>query len=488
MSVGAQVEHAEFGIGTVLAILGGTATVDFFGETLDVDVAELVIRANSSGAAAGPVASGPTTDLAFRRSFEAVILGVVPADPEQLVKLTIGGDVVSDGIRGVLRDAPKHGACRVFMGYYGSGKSHHLRLVKAIALREGWVTASLELDPKAADPAKPSSVYQELLSGLEFPMRADGTRSADFFDLIKEIRDNWATVRSLKYFQCSPWFRRGIEGLLYLPHCRDDPDYVAAVSWLAGQVKQKGAINTVTWHAGYREKLPSLPQTKDTGLIYAFQMVTIHEIVRALGYRGLAIIVDEAEHVRTYSINRYTRAKNFFDIISRCAHHPRFDLPKPPCDHIQFSSDFPPFWQEGPHFALFVGLTEGEDTQELQRKAGELSVLIHSPADVIHLEPPSPKDYQAWSEAFLAEAAERLGPKVGVLSDPDLRGRIAGALREHFEQTPQSEKLLRNWTKMAGFPAAVLMSQPRPVGGEELLAIVEDAASQVAGEALPWDD
>jgi len=147
----------------------------------------------------------------------------------------------------------------------------------------------------------------------------------------------------------------------------------------------------------------------------------------------------------------------------------------------------PPFWREGPHFGLFVGLTEGEDTQDLKRKAGEMSVLIHSPKDIVHLEPPSAEDYEAWSAAFLAEAAGRLGPKVRVLADSSLRERIAMALREKFEQIPDSEKLLRNWTKMAGFPAAVLMSQPKPIGGDELVAIVEDAARQIAGEVLPWE-
>jgi hypothetical protein len=487
ISTGAQVEHAEFGIGSVLAVLGSIATVEFFGEKLDVDVGDLLLRAGGNGPTAVLSSDQPTTDLAFRRSFEAVNLGIVPTDPDQLVNLTIGGSEVSEEIRATLRDAPTKGASRVFMGYYGSGKSHHLRLVKAIALRGGWVTASLELDPKAADPAKPSSVFQELLSSLEFPARADGTRSEDFFDLVKEIRDNWIKVRSLRYFRSSPWFSKGIDALQYLSHRRDDQRYVSAVSWLAGQVKLISAIRSASWHAGAREIIPAMPQSKDTGLLYAFQLVVLHEVLKALGYRGLTIIIDEAEHVRTYSANRYARANNFFDILARCAHPPREDLRDPSCDYPHFVSGFPPFWREGPHFGLFVGLTEGEDTQDLRRKAGEMSVLIHSPEDVVELEPPSPADYEAWSAAFLAEAAGRLGPKVGVLADPHLRGRITAVLRQQFEQARGSEKLLRNWTKMVGFPAAVLMSQPRPIQGEELLALVEDAARQVAGEVLPWD-
>ena len=483
---GTQVEHAEFGVGNIVHVLGNTATVDFFGENLDVDVGELIIHADSNPPADAPTSGQVTTDLDFRQSFEAVNLGVVPADPEQIIRLTIGGEKISNKVRTVLGNAQACGACRVFMGYYGSGKSHHLRLVKAIALREGWVTASLELDPKAADPAKPSSVYQELLVGLEFPMRDDGMRSKDFFDFIKEIRDNWPKVRSLKYFRHSPWFSKGMEALLYLSHRRDDPDYVSAVNWLAGQVRQIKAIRSVSWRAGYREKIPTLPQTKDTGLIYAFQLVVIHEVLQALGYRGLAIIIDEAEHVRTYSVNRYIRANNFLDVLTRCSHPPRNDLRDPDCDYDL--SEFPPFWREGPHFGLFVGLTEGEDTQDRQRKAGEMSVLIHSPEDVVHLKPPSADEYEAWTAAFLAESGSRLGPKVAVLAENALRARIVSALREHFEQTPDSEKLLRNWTKMAGLPAAVLLSQPTAIEGDELVTIVEEAACRVAGEELPWDD
>ena len=486
IKAGDQAEHAEFGIGQVLAVLGTTATVEFFGERFDVDVSELLPRVDVSSPVLGPSSVRESTDLTFRQSFEAVNLGVVPSDQDQLIKLTIGGDRISDELRGLLRQAPRSGACRIFMGYYGSGKSHHLKLVKAIALREGWVTASIELDPKAADPAKPFSVYQELITGLEFPMRSDGTRNADFFDLIKEVRDNWIEIRSLKYFRSSPWFGNGLEALQYLAHRRDDQEYSSAVNWLAGQVKLISAIRKVTWREGYRGKIPTMPQTKDTGLIYAFHLVVLHEVLQALGYRGLALIIDEAEHVRAYSINRYLRANNFFDILARCAHPPRKDLKQPNCDYDL--TGVPPFWREGPHFGLFAGLTEGEDTQDLKRKAGEMSVLIHSPDEVVHLQPPSPADYEAWAERFLTEASSHLGPKVDLLSDPDLRARIAGALRDGFEQIPDTEKLLRNWTKMAGLPAAVLLSQRHKVSNNELVAIIEDAARQISGEVLPWDD
>ena len=277
-----------------------------------------------------------------------------------------------------------------------------------------------------------------------------------------------------------------MEALQYLPHRRDDSDYSAATNWMAGQIKQISAIRKISWRAGYRHHIPKMPQTKDTGLIYAFHLVVINEVLKALGYRGLALIIDEAEHVQSYSVNRYIRAKNFFDVLSRCAHSPRNDLQDPGCDYDL--TGLPPFWREGPHFGLFVGLTDSEDIQDLRRKAGEMSVLIRSPQDIVHLEPPSPDAYEAWVRTFVAETAHRLGPKVWILSDAGLQARIASTLRNQFERTPNSERLLRNWTKMASLPAAVLLSQPKDIEGDELLAMIEDATRDVAGESLPWDE
>jgi hypothetical protein len=61
-------------------------------------------------------------------------------------------------------------------------------------------------------------------------------------------------------------------------------------------------------------------------------------------------------------------------------------------------------------------------------------------------------------------------------------------LRERFEETSDSERILRNWTKLAGFPPAILLAQPKPLGVEEIIVLVEDAARQVAGGILPWEE
>ena len=483
---GAKVEHIEFGVGRVVSVLGDIATVTFFGEALDVEIDDLQPRLGPTANAPPPQGPQSMTDLAFRKVFEALNLGVVPADPQQLVDLTIGGEEIAGEVARLLHDAPSTGIGRIYMGYYGSGKSHQLGVVKSVALRDGWVTASLELDPKAADPAKPATVYQALTSGLEFPVRSDGTRSHDFFDLVKEIRDNWETVSTLPYLKRSPWFGQGLRALLYLTHRRDDADYVSAVNWLAGQMKQIRTIRSLSWRAGFKDKIPTMPQNMNTGVVYAYNLVVLHEIVKALGYKGLAIIIDEAEHVRKYSVNRYLRANNFLDVLARCAHLPRNDLQNPENDYEHFN--LPPFWREGPHFALFVGLTEGADTHDLKRKVVEMSVLIHDDNDIVRLSPPDAEAYETWTLEFLVRCADRLGSKMQLLTDHKICTRIARRLRHNFEQTPVDELILRNWTKLAGLAPAILLSHEREFGADELIELVDNAARQIGGEMLPWDD
>ena len=133
-TLGAQVEHADFGRGTVLSILGTEAEVDFFGEVLSVKTADLIALARATPKSVAEIGSMSESALAFRQAFEAVNLGVIPSTPSQLIGLTIDGEKEQAKIVGWLDRAPTDGLCKVFFGGYGTGKSHHLQLVKATAL------------------------------------------------------------------------------------------------------------------------------------------------------------------------------------------------------------------------------------------------------------------------------------------------------------------------------------------------------------------
>ena len=263
IAVGTLVEHLDFGPGTVREVLGSMATVDFFGEDIDCDISELIIKEAFSPDVAVPIHSYGKDKVAFRRGFEAVNLGVVPPDSPSLIQMSIGGEKVVSEARSSLENSEDFGLCKVVFGNYGTGKSHYLQLVKAIAQQSGWVVSYLEFDPKAVDPAKPHLVYREVMAKIEFPEREDGTVSNGFRDLIKEIRKNWQSIRDLPYLKKDPWFRYALETLQFYPH-NDDPDYVSACDWLAGQpvlITGSGSIRTLARGTNINPRvIPNMPK------------------------------------------------------------------------------------------------------------------------------------------------------------------------------------------------------------------------------------
>ena len=184
MVEGDKVEHVEYGIGIVEDLLGGIIRVNFFGELIDVQRDELQIRmpAGPPPVEAGTLSQAPDLErAAFRRSFEAINLGVIPPDPSQLIKFTMGTEAVTQQITNWLEKSKLEGLCKAVFGYYGSGKSHFLNLVKCIALESGWVVSYVEFDPKEADPAKPHLVYRNLMTNLEFPPQTRRIQNGGIF-------------------------------------------------------------------------------------------------------------------------------------------------------------------------------------------------------------------------------------------------------------------------------------------------------------------
>ena len=479
---GSSVYHQDFGTGKVESAFGSYAKVNFFGEILDVKSEDLQVVKKKNIAVVSDATFDEQNPEEFRQAFEAVNLGVVPTNHKQIVKLTIGGEKVAKDIVKVLKKHKTKGVNNCFMGYYGSGKSHHLQLVKSIAIQEGWVTSLIEIDPKAVDPAKPSTVYREIMANLDFPPRQDGKQNVDFFDLVKEIRDNWINVKRLKYFQKSPWFNGGMSVLYHRPHHRHNQDYVSGVNWLSGQSKNISAIRSAKIRGEYSERIPAMPQTMRSGYVYAYHLVVINEVLRFLGYKGLLVILDEVEHIRGYSAIRKDHATHFIQTLKSCAQkQKKGDVLRVRVDEYNWS-DMPSFWNEGPHFGLFAGLTEGfaEDSDY------DLEIDLFN--KVTKLKLPSSKEYSEWVNLFLTKCGDRFGTSTRLLKSERTRAKLCSELQINYENADPSEKVLRNWTKLAGLPAAILLSNPRNIEEAQLVEMISKSATEIAGERFPWDD
>ncbi len=484
MQIGQHVEHLELGFGSVVKALGDIAIVNFSGENIEVNVNELIV----SDAYRPEVQDGQKREIdqiTFRRSYEAINLGVVPPDPMALIEMTIGGEQVIDSVSKWLKDAPDKGLCKVVFGNYGTGKSHYLKVVRSIALKAGWVISSIEFDPKTADPAKPHLVYRELMSHLSFPNRVDGTITDGFLGFIREIRRNWNKIINLKYLKRSPWFKNVLEVLLYYPHSTDQ-DYLDGCYWLAGQPIDLRAIRSLAKYQGLKAtKIPRMPKIKETADIYVFHLVVINEICRALGYAGFLIILDEAEHVRGYNVRRKERANNFFDLLSRSAHTPITVNDTPiPNDH---NFVLPEYWKHGPHFSLCVGLTEGDIFSDASLSLREACVFLYSEEDRLNLQSPTPKEYEAWCRNFLKQFYRFHPESTQLISSDDNQKAIASALREEFKNVSENDRLLRIWVKLASLiPSALLARNANSL--EELINIIRKAAKEVNRYVLPWEN
>ncbi len=484
LAAGAEVEHAEFGRGSIVAVLGAEAEVDFFGEVLAVQTHELIPLGKPKPRSVAKTEAMSESSLAFRRAFEAVNLGVTPSAPEQLIGLTIDGVKEERRIKKWLDRASTDGLAKVFFGGYGTGKSHHLQLVKATALRDGWVTAFVEFDPKSADPAKPQLVYRELMSALEFPVRDDGSQVRDFYDFVKEIRDHWSVVRAGKLFKQSPWWSETFRILQSFGHS-DDEEYRQAMGWLPAFSKDATSLKSLARRAGIPTKaVPKMPVSRETGEIYVFHLVVLNEVCRSLGYKGLAIILDEAEHVRGYNVTRREKANNLFDLLARAAHRPvPRDTPPRRNDH---DIAIPEFWKTGPHFALFVGLTEGDTFTNPSIPLREACVFLHAEEDRVMLKPPAPAAYRGWCDGFLEQCARHLGP-MPVLGDPKQRARVVEVLGDAFAEMAPADRVLRVWIKLAALVPAILLCG-RIGEVEDLAAELKTACDAATGLHFPWDD
>jgi len=478
-----RVRHPDFGEGVVVAVLGDIVRANFLGEEFDVDRSELQPIVDPI-AAVQALPNGERKAFqgraAFHRTFEAINLGVVPPDPDQLIDLTIDSHRLVKHIDNDLKRAPKHGLCKGVFGYYGAGKSHYLRVAKSVALRKGWVVAYVEFDPKAADPAKPHLVYRNITAALEFPERDDGSRAHGFLGLVREVREQWqkAGIRNLPYFSKNAWFKNGFAILLAHTHDETDEAYVAACAWLGGETQRVSLINRLARDSGLRIGVPRMPATLESAEIYCFHLVVINEIVKALGYSGLLLVLDEAEHVRGYNVRRQERATSFFDYLARSAHLPLATTQGPYKNAHGW--ELPDYWFEGPHFGLYVGLTEGDIFSEPSEHIRDACVFLHDKEDKVRVRTPKPEDYEHWCRQLFDAFHHHYPDASEGLASPASRRQMARILKKEFETVHGDEVPLRLWTKLAGLACSYLVVRSEATKGQ-LAKVLETAARQTVG-------
>lgn len=143
-------------------------------------------------------------------------MGIVPYG--HVEDFTFGRDAEILQIKRWLND--RDTGVLVVEGGYGSGKSHLLDYLYALALSEGYAVAQAEFDPNEAPPFRPKAVYRKLIETFRYK---DGNQERGFRDflraLAKQAKDSLRSHRYLSNVvsaigttQESEWLWNWIEG------------------------------------------------------------------------------------------------------------------------------------------------------------------------------------------------------------------------------------------------------------------------------------
>jgi len=241
------------------------------------------------------------------RMIEAFRLGIVPHQDVEL--FTFGRDEELKLIdRSLTELTSGRGDAIMIEGEYGAGKTHLLELIHHRALKAGMVTSLVQFDPVEISPHRPKRVYRELLRSLRFlnegrecgfrellqlATRLDLTDHIFFGPLLRKLKRLDAGARENEVF----W------------------------QWIEAESTKEYATGTAS---PYRVKgaqgIPALYDFSTAADYYCNIISAISYIARQSGFKGLVLLLDEAETVtRLWDIVYLSKSINFMEGLVRIA-------------------------------------------------------------------------------------------------------------------------------------------------------------------------
>ncbi|MFN8542166.1 MAG: BREX system ATP-binding domain-containing protein [Thermomicrobiales bacterium] len=344
LRVGARVSTAHFGPGVVVKATKVGALVrldDFGGVEVEVAAGELRLLA-AAEATEEPVAStsAPSAslrgDIAARRAIEALRFGLVPQSA--IEALTLGFDDLRDwtlaNLPAALGDRPHVAAVT---GPFGTGKSHTMAVIRAVASQEGYATARVEVDGQTISLARPETFLRQLWSSLSAPGLDLTTPVFDLY--ARAIRAGHPAPTILADTAASPGLldrvAQNYEVMSGL-HARgqlDDHAYVLdALLSSSGEFSATDAERQTGVRARKRGGEVQLRRMLGNSVAdRAHDLVAVlaghATVARLAGYRGLIATIDEFEVEQVPSRAGYARVRAHLGVLSdylrgETAHHP----------------------------------------------------------------------------------------------------------------------------------------------------------------------
>jgi len=242
-----------------------------------------------------PVAQPPNS-LAARRTIETLRAGIVPV--EHIEDLTIGLSDERKRLRDALERTRTHGgAAHAIFANYGCGKTHFLALSERIALRHNFLVATISVDVRELPPSQAKRVYQAALESLRYPDTPEGGLQPLLLRAYQQPEAAWAVLSdAAKGDECP--FRFAVSTYL---DSQSDSERENALKYLSNE--------------GTLRRAPRLFANGNVARQYTYLLSGISALASALGYSGLALLVDEVDYYSRLTPVQKERAKNLFKAL-----------------------------------------------------------------------------------------------------------------------------------------------------------------------------
>lgn len=246
----------------------------------------------------------PNDPIQTRQCIEAIRMGVVPTGG--LDRVTVGRDAELASLDDMLDDAR---GLRVLCGNYGTGKSHLIEVVESRARAGNLLVARASFDPEELPPSHPMRLYEALVASLSYP---DDSRSGlrPLLDrLVDRLGPNAHRLVPVNRWLSPALWARGNGVSEELLH--------EAIAYASGEPYWPGDLEADLARAGWRgEHLLILSDYRTYGQIMANLLGALATWAKAAGYRGLVVLLDEAEYLDSLGTTSRAMAENVLRFLA----------------------------------------------------------------------------------------------------------------------------------------------------------------------------
>ena len=233
------------------------------------------------------------------QTLEALRLGVVSRVGVE--DLTVARDAELALVKQDLAETPTQGAARVFLGDYGTGKTHLLELIEQLALSQNFLVSRVVLDEEEVPPSHPQRVYRALCRGLRYP-----GLSAQGLGVLLDRLASQGMPSPHHYFSPVLAYWKALP--------EEDPLREALLEWIEGHPGQgnqelEQALRSRTRVRGQR--LYALKDYRPWAHIYGYLVGGLAVAARRAGYAGLVALFDEAEFYALLN----AQSREFADLV-----------------------------------------------------------------------------------------------------------------------------------------------------------------------------